>query len=162
MDKSQRRKRQQCLREKERKTRKTQVGLADKARQEVASRIGNSREMRDEHCNQRAPFTPHPSHVAYYCGGYVACSTCAAMATQSAKAAKLLTECQGIGDKLRISNGAKQRLQRLLQGELPRPEREKRWPNGEATPTPRRLPSTSLSAVFETGSVEYTRSASSR
>ena len=57
------------------------------------------------------------------------------MAAQRAKANKLLVECSAG----KASKGAKLRLERLLRGEMPRPERDKLWPNGEQTPKPKKI-----------------------
>ena len=102
-------------------------------------------------------FSPHESHTAFFCGGYLACERCGAMATIRGKAAKLLNPCRptaktcatmSMGAATRLtsptedptmSKGAASRIKRLLEGLVPRPTRDTTWPDGSENPIPKRL-----------------------
>ena len=86
------------------------------------------------------PFDIHHTHRIVFCGGYVACTKCAAMGSTSTRRNQLGKLCPGQAAR---NDFSVRRLHRLLRAEHPRPDRSHSWPNGERHPTPRMVQKTS-------------------
>ena len=126
---------QQEISEQRRKSMRTM----QEARQEVALQVldDDELEVMEQKETRRRPFLPHWTHDAFYIGGYIACKKCGNTSTIEGRATQLKEACRGEDSKR--TKGTDYRIKRLLQGKLPRPERDKEWPNGDCGPEPKRI-----------------------